>query len=92
MSVPRQKKCPICGVVFSDLDEPGTNYYRHIRKKYCDQCREIVWNQQVTVNMKKYRANKRAMRDEVVTGLTLLREENRILRERLRRMSKGDLI
>lgn len=77
------KRCKMCGVIISDLDNPATDYYRHIRLKYCDTCRQTQTRLQAAARMQQLRDRKRQKdryRDE---QLLLLQEENRLLRLRV---------
>ncbi len=76
-----KKYCLFCGTLISDLNNPECNYYRHIRIKYCDNCRKMVEKFQTSNRVYDLRQRKKAkekFRDE---QLELLREENMLLRE-----------
>ena len=36
------KRCQCCGTIISSIYDVGFNKYRHIRIKYCDNCRKEI--------------------------------------------------
>lgn len=81
-----KKYCLFCGTLISDLNDPECNYYRHIRIKYCDNCRGMVEHFQASnraYNFRQRRKEKEKFRDEQIE---LLREENAILRANIRQL------
>lgn len=75
------KRCQVCGKVISVAEE--TDYYRHIRIKYCDYCRDTAVRLQTAARVARLRERKKqkdALRDE---QLHLLVQENELLRERV---------
>lgn len=78
-----KKYCSVCGTLISDLDDPGTDYFRHIRLKYCPTCRGTMEHLQGVARVQEYRRRKRARDHERDIQLDLLKEENELLRKRL---------
>lgn len=78
-----KKFCSMCGVLISDLDDPGTDYFRHIRLKYCPTCRGTAEHLQGIARVKAYRQRKRQIDKERETQLELLRQENELLRQKI---------
>jgi predicted GIY-YIG superfamily endonuclease len=78
-----KKYCSVCGTLISDLDDPGTDYFRHIRLKYCTTCRGTMEHLQGVARVQEYRRRKRAQDKERDTQLALLKEENELLRQRI---------
>ena len=37
-----RKYCKCCGQLISDINIEGTDFYRHIRIKYCPECRDMM--------------------------------------------------
>lgn len=77
------KYCAMCGRLISDLDDPRTDYFRHIALKYCPTCSKTAERMHLNARVKAWRARKRqkdAYRDE---QLALLKEENELLRQRI---------
>lgn len=77
------KRCTMCGKVISDLNDETTDYYRHIRLKYCPTCRGTMEHLQGVARVQEYRRRKRARDHERDIQLDLLKEENELLRKRL---------
>ena len=76
-----RKYCKCCGQLISDINIEGTDFYRHIRIKYCPECRDMMQHYQSALRQHNYRQrNKQAqkLRDE---RISLLAEENAVLRE-----------
>lgn len=76
-----RKYCKCCGKLISDINIDGTDFYRHIRVKYCSDCREIIKHYQGALRQYNFRQrNKQTqkLRDEKIS---LLAEENELLRE-----------
>ena len=78
-----KKFCAMCGRLISDLDDPATDYFRHIRLKYCPVCRETAEHLQGVDRVKRYRERKRKRDKERDIQLDLLKEENELLRKRI---------
>lgn len=75
------KKCERCHEVISDVN--CSDWFSHIRVKYCDTCREIVRREKEAERMRKYRAEKSAEKKRRLERAGLLEEENRLLREQI---------
>ncbi len=76
------KMCIRCNAaIISNLHSENADYYRHLRVKYCDQCREIVKREQTARRVKALRERKKE-KDE------LTKTENELLRERLQIMER----
>lgn len=78
-----KKYCAVCGKLISDLDDPATDYFRHIRLKYCTFCRDTMEHLQGVARVQEYRRRKRARDHERDIQLDLLKEENELLRQRI---------
>lgn len=78
-----KKYCSVCGKLISDLDDPATDYFRHIRLKYCTVCRDTMEHLQGVARVQEYRRRKRARDHERDIQLDLLKEENELLRQRI---------
>ena len=81
--MPERKYCQCCGTLISDVNSPDCDYYKHIRIKYCDICRETMKKLQGAARQYDFRQRTkqtRKLRDE---RLQLLEEENELLRERI---------
>lgn len=83
------KRCTRCGVLISDLDNPTTDYYSHIRLKYCPDCRQAVEKRQSLERVKRYRERKRQQDRETAEQLRLLKEENELLRLRVAQLRQA---
>lgn len=78
-----KKYCSVCGKLISDLDDPATDYFRHIRLKYCTFCRDTMEHIQGTNRVRAYRERKRQRDKARDEQLQLLKEENALLRKRI---------
>ena len=83
------KRCTMCGAVISDLDNPTTDYYSHIRLKYCPTCRETAERLHSLERVKRYRERKRQQDRETAEQLRLLKEENELLRLRVAQLRQS---
>lgn len=84
-----KKYCQMCGKLISDLDDPGTDYYKHIGLKYCPICRETSDRLKVAARMREYRKRKKARNRERDMQLDLLKEENELLRQRVAQLRQS---
>ena len=92
--VPSIKRCERCYTPISYED--SSDWYSHIRIKYCDECRKIVEREQAAERLKRYKQRKKEadrIRDARLKELEL---ENRILRDKLKAIwedehKEGDL-
>ena len=76
------KMCARCNrVIISNLHNENTDYYSHIRIKYCDTCRKIVEKEQAAERLKRWRAAKKKEEKLKDDKITLLEQENEILRK-----------
>lgn len=87
------KHCAMCGKIISDLNDPHTDYLRHIRVKYCDSCRNTKERIQTRNRVEAFRERKKQkekMRDEQLKLLgqknELLRHENELLYKRVQQL------
>lgn len=83
------KRCTMCGKVISDLNDETTDYYRHIRLKYCPICRETAEHLQGVDRVRRYRERKRQQDRETAEQLRLLKEENELLRLRVAQLRQA---
>lgn len=81
-------KCTRCGIEISNIYT--ADYYRHIRKKYCDTCRVFVRREQTALrvyNLRQRKKQKDQFRDEQLVLLAeqveLIKKENELLKKRL---------
>ena len=80
--VPSIKRCARCYTPISYED--NSDWYSHIRIKYCDECRKIVEREQAAERLKRYKQRKKEadrIRDARLKELEL---ENQILRDKLK--------
>lgn len=84
-----KKFCSVCGVLISDLDDPATDYFRHIRLKYCPACRGTMEHLQGVARVQEYRRRKKQRDRERDTQLELLRQENELLRQRVAQLRES---
>lgn len=78
-----RKFCEMCGALIGDLNDPHTDYYAFIARRYCPTCAKTAERMHLNARVKAWRARKRqkdAYRDE---QLELLKQENELLRERI---------
>ena len=81
MQIPQVKRCERCYKIISDSSY--SDWYSHIRIKYCDTCREIVKKEKAAIRLVRCRERKREAdraRNEQLKALEL---QNRILRDKL---------
>lgn len=81
MQIPQVKRCERCYKIISDSSY--SDWYSHIRIKYCDTCREIVKKEKTAIRVVRCRERKKEAdrkKDEQLRNLEL---ENEILREKL---------
>lgn len=81
------KYCQRCGQFIGNymID----NYYSLIRKKYCDDCRYKVYQEQDTFRHKEKRKLIRKTNREFYRQFELLKKENELLRKRIQEMEGG---
>lgn len=80
--VPSIKRCARCYTPISYED--NSDWYSHIRIKYCDDCRKIINREQAAERLKRYKQRKKEadrVRDARLKELEL---ENQILRDKLK--------
>ena len=80
--VPSIKRCARCYTPISYED--NSDWYSHIRIKYCDECRKVVEREQAAERLKRYKQRKKVadrIRDARLKELEL---ENQILRDKLK--------
>ena len=76
------KMCARCNrVIISNLHNENTDYYSHIRIKYCDTCRKIVEKEQAAERLKRWRAAKKKEEKLKDDKITLLEQENEVLKK-----------
>ena len=84
-----KKYCQVCGVLISDLDDPATDYYKHIGLKYCAYCRETSDRLKVAARMQRYRQRKKQRNKARDEQLELLKQENELLRQRVAQLREN---
>lgn len=84
-----KKYCSVCGKLISDLNDPATDYFRHIRLKYCPVCRGTMEHLQGVDRVRRYRERKRQQDRETAEQLRLLKEENELLRQRVAQLRQS---
>ena len=81
MNVPTVKFCEKCGKKISDAN--SSDWYAHIRVKYCEECKIIARRQNAAARIKKLREQSRLRELETKTHLKNLELENEILRTKV---------
>lgn len=78
------KVCAYCGrVPISNIREDSTDYYSHIRIKYCDTCRAIVKKQQTAKRVQALRQRKREENALIKSQNELLKRENELIKQNI---------
>lgn len=78
------KLCERCNnAVISSIYLDDTDYYKHIRIKYCDKCREIVKREQSAKRMQALRKRRREENAAIRTQNELLKQENELIKENI---------
>lgn len=72
------KRCERCGAIISDVN--ASDWYSHIRIKYCDQCREKMNKKNTAERAKAYRKRKQEEHAELLSRCKALETENELLR------------
>ena len=80
--------CTVCGAFIGNY--LGGDYYRLIRTKYCDRCRELAVRTQKTKWQHDDRVNCRKKVKELQEQVDKLRKENEMLRGLLREKRNTD--
>lgn len=79
------KICERCrAVAISNINVDGTDYYSHIRIKYCDNCRKEIKREQTARRMRELRRRAKEEKKLLKTRVQLLEEENTVLRENIK--------
>ena len=78
--------CARCYKAISWEWQPECNWYRHIRVKYCDECRAEIKREQNVARVKRYRERQKAARKVKDARLAQLELENEILREKFNKL------
>ena len=81
MQIPLVKKCERCFKIISDAN--SSDWYSHIRIKYCDECREIVRKEKAAARVKRLRERKKENEKAMKDNLRKLELENEILRSKI---------
>ena len=81
MQIPDIKRCEKCYKIISDINT--SDYYSHIRIKYCPDCKEIVLREKTKARMQRLRERKKLQEQERNMKIKQLEAENDILRKRL---------
>lgn len=68
-----------------------SDWYSHIKVKYCDECREIVRREQALERVHRYRARKKIADQEMKDRLKQLEAENKALRKCLNEQWGDDI-
>lgn len=76
------KRCQVCGKVISSIHDIGFNKYRHIRIKYCDDCREYMDSLHNRNRQYDFKQRKKVADELKNERLGLLQEENELIRQR----------
>ncbi len=74
--------CDWCGDLIGNING-DYNFFSLIRTKYCKKCKKVVYPEQVRAASRAYRKRQRQMHKLEKEKLSLLEEENRLLRERI---------
>ena len=77
-------KCQICGAVLGDY--MTGDYFRLIRMKYCPECKIMIDRQRKREYERKRRKEKKEEQTEKETQLDLLKRENKLLRDSIKRL------
>lgn len=80
------KTCRMCGKIISDLNDPNTDWYSHIKKTYCENCKPTAEKIRSANKQKSYRLRKQEeekQKDELILKLL---SENQRLREMVAEM------
>lgn len=72
------KRCERCGAIISDVNV--SDWYSHIRIKYCDKCREKMNKKNTAERAKAYRKRKQEEHAELLSRCKALETENELLR------------
>lgn len=78
------KRCAQCGIVIAY--EQTCDYYRYIRLRYCPHCAADVRRQQKADYMRRLRAQRREAHKLTEEQNQLLKTENELLRQSIRRL------
>lgn len=74
------KICERCkSVLISNLDSDSCDYYRHIRVKYCDECRVIVNREKNAERVRRCKERKKLNKRIEDNKLNILESENIML-------------
>lgn len=80
------KRCAQCGQIIAR--EESTDYYAYIRLKYCRPCAKDVHRRQNAAYMQRLRAARREAHKLTEEQNSLLKRENELLRQRIRRLEQ----
>lgn len=75
------KYCKVCGKYLGNYMTGSGNYFRLIRLKYCDKCRQKVVNYQKNRSYHERKITYKQQNAELLHQTILLTEQNRLLRE-----------
>ena len=78
------KYCQHCGKIISRLD--NADYYSHISVKYCNDCAVDIKREKTLQRVNAFRHRKRQKDKYKDEQLELLKQENDLLRERLKEL------
>lgn len=78
------KRCAQCGAIIAR--EETADYYAYIRLKYCRPCAQDVHRRQNAEYMRRLRAQRREAHKLTADQNELLRRENELLRQSIRRL------
>lgn len=80
------KYCEQCGALIArELD---SDYYSYIRMKYCRQCAADIHRAQNAQYMRRLRAQRREAHKLTEEQNALLKQENELLRQAIRRLQR----
>lgn len=74
--------CSECGAFIGDTNGEG-NFFSLIATKYCPECKAWRHRESIVAASRAYRKRQRQMHKLEKEKLSLLEEENRLLRERI---------
>lgn len=76
------KRCQACGIVISSIHDIGFNRYRHIRIKYCNNCRDVINTYRNRGYQSDFKQRKKTLEELKSERVGLLQEEIELIRKR----------
>lgn len=85
--------CKVCGIWIGNHETGLTpwgnrSYFSIIRKKYCDECRPMMISQQTALRLHNLRHRNKQIKSAEKTRISLLEEENNLLRLQIMELRK----